>query len=41
MKIRNPSHGFLFSTVRVFRSNFKAVKFSMYTNDMFKEDILA
>lgn len=41
MKIRNPSHGFLVSIVRVFSSNFKAVKFFIYPNNMFKEDALA
>ena len=38
IKIRNPSHGFLVVIVKVFRSNFKAVRFSIYPNNMFKED---
>ena len=41
MKIRNSSHGFLVCVVRVFGPNFKAFKFSIYPNNMFKEDTLA
>ena len=41
MKIRNLSHGFLVGIVRFLRSNFKAFKFSIYPNNIFKEDILA
>ena len=41
MKIRSSSHRFLVCVVRVFGSNFKAFKFSIYPNKMFKEDTLA
>ena len=41
MKIRNPSHILLVGIVRAFGSNFKAFKFSIYLNNMFKEDTLA
>ena len=36
MKIRNPSNGFLNGIARVFRSDFKAVKFSVNHNNMLK-----
>ena len=41
MKIRSSSHRFLVCVVRVFGSNFKAFQFSIYPNEMFKEDTLA
>ena len=37
MKIRNPSHGYLVGIVRVFESNLKALKFSIYPYNMFKD----
>ena len=41
-ELMNPSHiFFLVGIVRVFGSNFKAFKFSIYPNNMFKEYKLA